>query len=197
MPELIVTKQCSKCKQTKPLSEFYKHPSAKDGHFGSCKECKKKYTSQYRKTEIGKTKIDKYWQSEKGKLVRKVYSQSAKGKASMYKYSQSDKREITKKRFLQSEKGKLYIKRCSQTEKRKAYQREFAKIDRIRHPERHKARDAVKSMIKNGAIPKASALKCHNCPSQAKEYHHHNGYAQESWLDVIPVCKECHIKAGY
>ena len=34
-----MTKTCNKCGETKPLTEFHKHPTAADGHRGHCKEC--------------------------------------------------------------------------------------------------------------------------------------------------------------
>jgi hypothetical protein len=43
-------KQCGKCKQLKPLSEFYKNKSTKDGLARWCKQCKKEYR-QKRATE--------------------------------------------------------------------------------------------------------------------------------------------------
>ena len=31
----------------------------------------------------------------------------------------------------------------------------------------------------------------------AVAYHHHRGYKREHFLDVVPVCHECHQNVGY
>jgi len=43
-----MVKQCFCCGQTKPISEFYKHPRMADGYLGKCKECQKLNTKEAR-----------------------------------------------------------------------------------------------------------------------------------------------------
>jgi len=43
----MISKICSKCKQEKPLSEFYKHN--RDGYRARCKDCSKEDFNEYNK----------------------------------------------------------------------------------------------------------------------------------------------------
>ena len=49
----IKMKQCNKCNETKPLSEFYKSNTQKAGYQTKCKSCAKIYVISYKKTKRG------------------------------------------------------------------------------------------------------------------------------------------------
>ena len=47
MLNTIQTKYCPKCKEIKPVSEFYRHRNHKDGYDSQCKKCHLKYYKKY------------------------------------------------------------------------------------------------------------------------------------------------------
>lgn len=53
------TKQCTKCKEIKELSEFHKNKATKDGLSCWCKICGNKSTSAYKKSHPEKVKADR------------------------------------------------------------------------------------------------------------------------------------------
>lgn len=69
-----------------------------------------------------------------------------------------------------------------------AYQRSY----RERHTDRSRARHAVAYAVRKGKLPRASSCLCGRCGQPAAHYHHRNGYEKAFWLDVEPVCVECH-----
>jgi len=64
-------KTCSKCKETKPKTEFHKSRSRKDGLSYYCKMCKANREKDYRKNNLEKVKA-------KGKQRRKNFSEQVK-----------------------------------------------------------------------------------------------------------------------
>ena len=74
--------------------------------------------------------------------------------------------------------------------------RQAVKEAKARNPQRVKAHGAVNQAIARGDIPPAYSVVCESCQeAQAKHYHHHLGYAQEHWMDVVALCTTCHGKA--
>lgn len=99
---MVETKQCSKCKEVKELSQFYKNNKTKDGLTYYCKSCCDNNTKEYRKTERGREATNRYFKTDKGKKTLKrglaKYFKTARGKA---KLKESSNRRRAQK--LQSE----------------------------------------------------------------------------------------------
>ncbi len=69
----LINKRCPKCEQAKPISEFYKNNSKKDGYACYCKTCDRTQVDLYQSNYPEKVKSSKrkYHQSEKGKTAKK------------------------------------------------------------------------------------------------------------------------------
>lgn len=148
-----------------------------------CPECKEfKQLSEFYKNcgakdghqhscKICKLKYDKkYVLTERGKAAQiksnLLYIKTRKGKDSAKRYRQSEKGKAASKR------NKIHTRTC--------------------YPERIKARSAVSSAIALGKLIMPKYLLCSYCPKPAKQYHHYKGYAKKHWLDIVPICIECH-----
>lgn len=70
-------KICIDCKESYPLSYFYRNKNMPDGHLNSCKACRRKWDSSYKKENKDKlyeeTKIWKLNNPDKVKESRKSY----------------------------------------------------------------------------------------------------------------------------
>lgn len=78
-------KQCFKCKQARPLTEFYVHPAMGDGRLNKCKECTRADVRANYRSNIGH-----YREYERARamlahrvLARIQYEQTEAGKAAM------------------------------------------------------------------------------------------------------------------
>ena len=91
-------KKCNKCKVEKPLTEFYKDKSRKDGLNTPCKSCIKKY---YAENKEERTKYRaKYYVENKEKVAKqsaKYYVENKEKRAKQQaKYRAENKEKITK-----------------------------------------------------------------------------------------------------
>lgn len=106
-------------------------------------------------------------------------------------YSGTKRDKEAKRKYKNSPKGIASQKRYEQSEPFKALRKRYKK----QYPNRIKARSSVNHAVRAGKIPHISTLQCTFCNLPAKHYHHHLGYSQDHWLDVIPVCINCHRSA--
>lgn len=76
-------KQCFKCKETKPLGEFYKHRGMADGHLNKCKDCTKRDAWLHRQENI-----DRIREYDRGRnsLPHRVASRTANTSAYRVRY---------------------------------------------------------------------------------------------------------------
>lgn len=143
-------KKCSRCKEQKEKSEFYKDKRAKDGLCSDCKRCHIDNAKEYQK---------KYSKTDKAKESRKIRNSSNKHKEYLKKWMLTEKGQLRKKRHL-TENYKEY-KKCWR-EKNKIKMREyFKKYIRERRKSdiefnlsillRERIRNALKKNKKNGS----------------------------------------------
>ena len=99
-------KQCSKCKKIKPLSEFYKNKSRKDGLRYNCIDCTKQWNKKHPQTQSQK----KYYQKNKKIMMEKTtkYTKSHPDirKKAVFNYNHSEKRKKCRYKYKRTERGK-------------------------------------------------------------------------------------------
>lgn len=164
-------KKCSKCGEVKALAEYNKDKRSGDGHTSECKSCHYKLTHAYEQTDRGRevvSKSKKEWYRERG------------GREVARARNASEEARLKKAEYLQTAAGK-------EAQKRKDDKR------RESYPEKLSAKGAVQNAMRHGKLPPVKTLKCARCDNQAEEYHHES-YAEEDFLRVIPLCKICHAK---
>lgn len=172
-------KRCYRCKESKELDKFHKSKREKDGRVGACKECRSK-TAKQRYANPDKRERQLTQQRERYKSDSEV---------------RKAKKEYVEKYRSDSENKAKYIEyneRYRKTPKGK----EVHKISHAkcvaRNPEKIKAKSVVNNAVQKGELRPISTQKCRDCGSQAQNYHHWS-YEPEHWLDVTPLCRQCHV----
>jgi hypothetical protein len=65
MIESAITKVCSVCGQTKPTSDFYRHPSTRDGLDRKCKDCRRSASRKWKAENCGRAReTDRRWRQQ-------------------------------------------------------------------------------------------------------------------------------------
>lgn len=185
---LRTEKRCSTCSIKKPVVEFHKNRSTADGIAAECKTCRCKYQKSY-------SKRPDVLARNRSRRMQNAEMERAKSRSSYRKH------KAKRKEYWQSEHGKAVRERYEKTKGRQAWKKRYYSSDTFRKkvrakisadPNRFKARWAVNNAVRDSRLSPPSDFACVECGGDAKQYHHHNGYDKEHWLDVVPICRKCH-----
>jgi hypothetical protein len=96
----MTTKKCSKCEEVKPVAEYHKNKSSKDGLYCACKTCTNKRNRKYdSKNKDSLREANKKWYEKNKELIREKQRD----------YESKNKREISRKKKLHYQKNKEAI----------------------------------------------------------------------------------------
>ncbi len=99
--------------------------------------------------------------------------------------------------YHRTEKGRENRRLYCQTEKQKQAHRLSSKQYSQKNKSKRLAQQAVYRAIQAGKLSRPDTLQCLCGNHKAEQYHHHKGYAREHWLDIVPVCIDCHCELHY
>lgn len=100
--ESDMSKLCSKCKQTKTLSEFHKDKNRKDGRTAVCKDCKKDYYQQTRERRI---KIAEDWRANNLERFRHYQREYHRKNPPKYDPTKNRKKHYRRRRYQMAADG--------------------------------------------------------------------------------------------
>lgn len=162
---------------------------------GYCPQCDEDYRS--RNKDRIKLRRKKYYDAhkDKEKLLAKTYRSEHKKERRLYvkkwRGANKDKERLYGKKYRDANQDK--VKLCSKKyyeehkEQRKLYQKK--NFNTPSGKMKYRARAAVHRAIKTGKLVRHP---CQVCNAPKSEAHHHRGYAEEYWLDVVFLCPTHH-----
>lgn len=174
------TKICTICRRDLPVSEFGKRSACPDGLCPGCKQC---YGKSTRTPEA----------RARAAARQRIYHKSEAGIRLLEKYKQSGKLQQIKRRYYYSERGTKRRKEYSQSDAGRAATRRRIRRYEIKNRQKKRAHAALNYAVKAGKLPPAKTHKCTRCTNQASQYHHYLGYEKQHYLDVIALCRRCHL----
>jgi len=167
-------KTCSRCKLTRPVSEFTKNRSKKDGLSCECRSCKAESQARYLNSDKGRKAVQR---------AVKKYQATGGGKEAFNKATA---------KYCASEHGKRkrseYYSLPEVKDMRRDKGRDYYKKRKKEHPEKYRAYCKLKYALESGKIKKPD--KCEDCPATKNIQAHHEDYSKP--YNVNWLCPKCH-----
>jgi len=198
-------KICTACGRTKALDEFYVDRAKRDGHCGSCIECKRKAVKAYANTASGRTILENYRRSDSFKRIQREYAASSKGKDAKRRWRskpENRRKELAFSRSYESridvmERREQYRRGDSRRKSQAQYSKSSRNLLRVKayrklHLEQALAREAVNRALRDRKMVKGpcsfNSPACLGCV----DGHHYLGYEENHWYEVMWLCRYHH-----
>ena len=160
-------KQCTECKNSLPITEFYKHTGMSDGYLNKFKVCTIKATTNYRLKNFAKVKAYQavYQKTDSAKKYRAVY-QSGR---------------------VKTEARKTYLSAYQVAYQKTENFRVSVKKWQLNNPLEYAAHKKLTHAVASGKIVKQP---CEICGSTYRIHGHHDDYSKP--LNVRWLCSQHH-----
>jgi hypothetical protein len=209
IPIIDGRKKCSKCEEVKPVNEFYRNRAQREGLSWYCKTCSRKTWQAY------------YARNKKKIIERnKAYDNTRPGRRQAYskthRAANLQREKANHKAYYRNHRQRIAV-RISKWQKSnpdtvRQIVRRAARLHRIRHPDRVRARALVTKALATGAMVKPEMCEACHCTkadilARLKEQGrkcrpnsiismHHDSYKPGHELDVRGLCPWCHDLAN-
>lgn len=190
------TRQCDGCGEIKPIGDFYKwnqRGRATTAYSRLCKRCYVDDAVRERRKLENAAKRARVLELASQGLKRCATCGEVKRYDEFVRTSNSTDGRDSNCKSCKREVDKEYRQRTEVKEAHKVRARNYVRSNRWRWIAHNAARRSVRSAVAQGKLPSISSCVCADCGAPAAEYHH-KSYDQEHWLDVVPLCRSCHVR---
>ena len=165
-------KQCGRCFETKPSTDFYRRTRSQDGLQTYCKGCHKDWHAAYITTEAGRAVMRAAGRRHDANPDRQLRHKTEEEMIRKRTWARTDAGKASKARYAASH----------------ARDHSYVPIAAVKNPEKVRARWVIKSAVRRGKIEKPR--DCEVCGASRPLQGHHRDYA--SPLVVVWLCSSCH-----
>lgn len=188
-PDASSVKTCSKCGESKPLSEYSKYRDG--GYKTACKSCAAFDARERRAADPERARGIKRrsYARNRERWCAEISARIANDPEYREKRNERKRRWHSHNRtYVSAYRAEYYAANAEKVRRQSSEMRQ-------KYPQRYIARYRVAGAVRRGDFPPAWTMVCERCQeNQANAWHHHKGYDHENWPYVIALCLDCHGK---